>query len=325
MKFTRIPETTFKNIQLNAGILAREFNPDTQEINGLLGATTGGINFNATPTFEDFGDDIDNCPKNTMELKKLTEWEVSLSGTFVTMTAETAHTLVGAADTDPVDSTKIIPRKDVLLSDYKDIWWVGDYSDVNVGVNAGFCAIHMFNSLNTGGFQIQSNDKGKGNFAFTFTGHVSMDAQDVVPFELYIKGGTSLEVILAPEAGDTRFPWTELTPSDFQENVRVSGNDVLGTLKYIEDGLSPSGPLSGSGNFLALKFNAEDWSKFTSVKVGLDPSQGTGMVEIIDDPDKNGVFKITANTQVIKLAITTLNGDVFTETYSLADLVLETE
>lgn len=188
MKFTKIPETTFKNIQLNAGILVREFDPATQEIAGLLGATTGGINFNAAPTFEDFGEDIDNCPKNTMELKKLTEWAVTMSGTFVTVTADTAKLLVGAADIDSVDSTKIIPRNDVLLTDYEDIWWVGDYSDVNNGVNAGFCAIHMLNGLNTGGFQIQTNDKGKGNFAFEFTGHYSMAAQDLVPFEVYVKG-----------------------------------------------------------------------------------------------------------------------------------------
>ena len=185
MKFTKIPETTFKNIQLNAGILVKGFSPDTQEITGLLGATTGGINFTATPTFEDFGEDIDNCPKNTMELKKLTEWDVSMSGTFVTITAATAHLLAGAAD---IDGIKIIPRKDVLLTDFTDIWWVGDYSDVNTGAEAGFCAVHMLNALNTGGFQIQSTDKGKGNFAFEFTGHVSMDAQDVVPFEIYIKG-----------------------------------------------------------------------------------------------------------------------------------------
>lgn len=185
MKFTKIPETTFKNIQLNAGILVKGFSPDTQEISELLGATTGGIGFTATPTFEDFGDDIDNCPKNTMELKKLTEWDVSMSGTFVTITPETAHILAGAAD---IDGNKITPRTDVLLTDYQDVWWVGDYSDKNTGANAGFCAVHMLNALNTGGFSIQSSDKGKGNFAFTFTGHVSMDAQDVVPFEIYIKG-----------------------------------------------------------------------------------------------------------------------------------------
>jgi len=31
----------------------------------------------------------------------------------------------------------------------------------------------------------------------------------------------------------------------------------------------------------------------TSVKVGLDPSQGSGLVELLGDPDMNGVFKIT--------------------------------
>ena len=60
---------------------------------------------------------------------------------------------------------------------------------MNTGDNAGFCAIHLINALNTGGFQIQSGDKAKGQFAFTFTGHYSMDAQDTVPYEIYIKQG----------------------------------------------------------------------------------------------------------------------------------------
>lgn len=186
MIFTRIPEDTFKNIQLNAGILVKNFDPSTMEVEDLMGATTGGVNFTATPTFSDFGEDIDNCPKNSMELKKLTEWAVSLSGTFVTITPETAHTLIGAGD---ISGNKITPRNDVLLTDYEDIWWVGDYSEVNTGAEAGYCAVHMMNALNTGGFQIQSTDKGKGNFAFTFEGHYSMDAQDTVPFEVYIKSG----------------------------------------------------------------------------------------------------------------------------------------
>lgn len=190
MKFTRIPEDTFKNIQMNAGIIVKGFDPATQEISGLLGATTGGVTFNAAPTFEDFGEDIDNCPKNTLELKKLTEWAVSLSGTFVTVTAEMAKTLIGAGDIDANDSTKIVPRNDVLTTDFEDIWWIGDYSDVNTGDNAGYCAVHMMNALNTGGFQITSTDKGKGQFAFNFEGHYSMSAQDTVPFEVYINGSS---------------------------------------------------------------------------------------------------------------------------------------
>jgi hypothetical protein len=190
MRFTKIPEDTFKNIQLNAGILVETFDTSTLEITGLLGATTGGINFTATPSFSDFGEDIDNAPKNTLELKKLTEWAVAMSGTFVTVTADTVAKLIGAGD---VSNNKITPRNDVLVSDFEDLWWIGDYSDINseTGTDAGYVAIHMLNALNTGGFQIQTTDKGKGNFAFNFEGHYSMDAQDTVPFEVYVKQGTT--------------------------------------------------------------------------------------------------------------------------------------
>ena len=190
MKYTKIPETTFQNIQLNAGVLLSAFNPESATVanESIIGATTGGVNFTATPTFSDYGEDIDNCPKNMMELKKLDSWEISMSGTFVTVDANAVKSLVGAAD---VSGNKITPRNDVLLSDFTDIWWVGDYSDKNGETNGGFVAIHMMNTLSTGGFAIQSSDNGKGNFAFTYTAHYSMDAQDTVPFEVYVKAGTA--------------------------------------------------------------------------------------------------------------------------------------
>jgi len=189
MKYTQIPQTAFQNIQLNAGILVDSFVPATGTIGRLIGATTGGVNFTDTPEFADFGEDIDNCPKNTKELKKLTSHEAKMSGTFVTLDAATVHLLAGAADVDELDATHIVPRNDLEQTDFKDVWWVGDYSDENNGDNAGYVAIHLMNALNTGGFQIQSTDKAKGQFAFDFTGHYSMDAQDTVPYEIYIKQG----------------------------------------------------------------------------------------------------------------------------------------
>lgn len=186
MKYTQIPETAFQNIQLNAGILVKTFTPDTGVIDEIIGATSGGVNFTATPEFSDYGEDIDNCPKNMLELKKLDSWEAKMSGTFVSVSADLAATLVGAADNT---EGHIVPRNDILESDFADMWWVGDYSDKNNGENAGFCAIHLMNALSTGGFQIQSSDNGKGTFSFEFTGHYSMDAQDKVPFEIYIKQG----------------------------------------------------------------------------------------------------------------------------------------
>ena len=189
MKYTQIPSTAFQNIQLNAGILVDSFVPSTGVVGRLLGATTGGVNFTDSVEYTDFGEDIDNCPKNMLELKKLDSHEVTLSGTFVTLSAATAKMLVAVGDVDPDDESHIIPRNDLLTSDFLDLWWIGDYSDQNTGDNAGFVAIHMMNALNTGGFQIQSTDKGKGQFAFEFTGHYSMNAQDTVPYEIFIQQG----------------------------------------------------------------------------------------------------------------------------------------
>lgn len=190
MKYTKIPETTFKNLQLNAGVLLSDFDPETAEVanEAIIGATTGGVNFTATPSFSDYGEDIDNCPKNMMELKKLDSWDISMSGTYVTVDVNAVKSLIGAGD---VEGEKITPRNDVLLSDFVDVWWVGDYSDQNGEKNGGYVAIHMMNALSTGGFAIKSSDNGKGNFAFTYTAHYSMDAQETVPFEVYLKSGSA--------------------------------------------------------------------------------------------------------------------------------------
>lgn len=237
MKFTRIPEDTFKNIQLNAGILVKEFNIVTQSINGLMGATTGGFKFNAEPTFEDFGEDIDNCPKNTKELKKLTEWGVTLEGTFVTVTAATAKALIGAADIDALNESHIIPRNDILETDFEDIWWIGDYSNVNSGDHAGYIAIHVLNALNTGGFAITSTDKGKGSLDFSYEGHYSINAQDTVPFEVYVVAGEGSEtpsIFLDKHAlrmadGDTYELKVAVVPAD-AEVTWTSSNDEVATV-----------------------------------------------------------------------------------------------
>ena len=180
-----------QNIQLNAGILVREFAPATGTITDILGATSGGISFEAAPEYTDFGEDIDNCPKGTKELMVLDTWTATMSGTFVTVTAALAKVLTAAADIDGTDTTKIVPRADILQTDFDDIWWVGDYSDKTGATNGGFVAIRLINSLSTGGFKIQSEDKSKGQFEFEFTGHYSIADPTQVPFELYVKAGTA--------------------------------------------------------------------------------------------------------------------------------------
>lgn len=196
-KFTQIPTDTFKKLQLNAGILTTDFDPATGKLtaSNIIGATSGGVSFEATPSFSDFGEDIDNCPKNMKELKMLDSWEAKMSGSFVTMDTKTAVSVIGTAAVASNDSTKVVPRNSVDAEDFKNIWWVGDYSDVNddgsSAGKAGFIAIKLINALSTGGFKIQSGDKAKGTFEFEYTGHYSIENTDIVPFELYIKAGSA--------------------------------------------------------------------------------------------------------------------------------------
>lgn len=190
MRYTKIPETTFQNLQLNAGMMLKNFTPSTGEYDDtdIIGATSGGVNFVAEPTFTDFGEDIDNCPANMKELKRLDTWNVTMSGSLVSFTPSSAKLLVGLAD---IAADKITPRNDIDPADFADIWWVGDYSDKNGETKGGHVACHLINALSTGGLNIQSNDNGKGTFSFTFTGHYSLDAQDTPPFEVYVHTGTA--------------------------------------------------------------------------------------------------------------------------------------
>lgn len=190
-KFTKLPEDAFENLQMNAGILVDTFTPSTGVIGNLLGATTGGISFASNPTYTDFGEDMDNCPNNMMELKKLEGFDPTMSGTFLTCTPAVIKDLVGAADIATGDSTEVVPRHELLTTDFKDLWWIGDYSDKNTGDNAGFLAIHLIHALNTSGFNIQSTKNGKGQMSFEYHGHYSMSNQETVPFEIYCKAGTT--------------------------------------------------------------------------------------------------------------------------------------
>ena len=189
MKFTKIPENTFQHLQLNAGVLLRNFDPASAEVDksDIIGATSGGVSFSAVPTYSDLGDDIDNCPKNMLELKNLDSWVITLGGSFVTVDSEAAKLLIAAAD---VSENKITPRNDITEADFGDIWWVGDYSDKNGDKNGGYITINMMNALSTGGFSLQTRDRAKGTFAFSFTAHYCMTEQEKVPFEVFIKAGT---------------------------------------------------------------------------------------------------------------------------------------
>lgn len=194
MRYTQVAADAFEKLQLNAGVLATEFTPATGVLDRtkIFAATSGGVSFTAVPEYIDFGEDIDNVPANTKQLKVLDYYTVTLSGTAKTVDSATAKMLVGAADVSTTSGLdKVTPRADLLQTDFADLWWVGDYSDKNGATKGGCLAIHVMDALNTGGFSIQSNDKGKADLAFEFTAHYDIENMDIVPFEIYIKPGTA--------------------------------------------------------------------------------------------------------------------------------------
>lgn len=189
-KFTVIPQDTFEGLQLDAGVLLKTFDPSTgaaPKDEDIICATTGGINPSCVPTYSDFAEDVDNAPNNLMEFKHLDGWDCKMGFTSLGTSAESIRLALGAADIDAATG-KITPRRNVKLTDFSDIWWVGDRAD------GGMVAIRLINALSTGGFSLQTTKNGKGQVSMELTGHVSIKDQDTMPMEFYSSGPSESEV-----------------------------------------------------------------------------------------------------------------------------------
>lgn len=180
-RFTKIPQNTFQSLQMDAGILLKQFDPSSPTDpadEDIITATTGGINVVCQPTYSDFGEDVDNCPNNMKELKHLDSWDCRMSTTALGTSVELIRYSLGAADVT-ASSGKIVPRKDLDQSDFADLWWVGDKAD------GGLVAVKLINALSTAGFSLQTTKNGKGQISIELTGHVSIEDQDTMPMEFY--------------------------------------------------------------------------------------------------------------------------------------------
>ena len=113
--------------------------------------------------------------------------------------------------------------------------------------------------------------------------------------------------------------------SDIQTDVELGESSILdgsftGTLKYLS-GSNPITDVWGEGNFLAVTFEADDWSAYDSVKVGLENSQGTGLVELIGHlDDLDSTFKITDKGNQRFKIVAKKGSTVVTKEYLLSEL-----
>lgn len=183
--FTRIPADTFEQIQTEAGMLLYNFdpeNPTSFKEEDIICPTTGGVTIRCVPTTSDMGEDVDNCPTNLLELKKIDSWDCGLEFTSLGTSPKSIRLALGAADVDSNDTTHIVPRRDLKVDDAQDVWWVGDRAD------GGMVAAVVRKALSTSGFSLKTSKAGKGNTSVNLTGHVTVDTQDQVPMEFWSTG-----------------------------------------------------------------------------------------------------------------------------------------
>ena len=183
--FTRISADAFDALQLDAGVLLSQFDPNNPYSvpadEDIICTTSGGINPTCVPTYSDFAEDVDNAPNKLLEFQHLDGWDCAMAFSSIKFNAAGVHLALGAADETTLTNgvTKITPRKKVMREDYRDLWWVGDKAD------GGAVAIRLKNALSTGGFSLQTSKNAKGVIAMTITGHVSLYSQDDMPMEFY--------------------------------------------------------------------------------------------------------------------------------------------
>lgn len=232
-RYTVIPKNAFDALQMDAGVLLFDFDvvgasaskdtPGFQD-KDIICATTGGINAVCQPTYSDFAEDVDNAPNNLMEFKHLDGWNCSLSTTAIGTSAAMIQLSLGAADVES-ETGKITPRRDLKLTDFKSIWWVGDKA------NGGFVAINLKNALSTDGFSLQTGKNAKGQTTIGITGHVSLNKQEEVPMIFY-----SIDADDEPSGDSHSVTQTlEHVTSSFSDDSIEDGEALAATLTADED------------------------------------------------------------------------------------------
>ena len=179
---TKITADAAEKMQVNAGLLLNKFdvtNPVEPVDADIVCETTGDFSITCTPETQDFFEDVNNAPTNTLEGKRITGWTCGLGVTALSITDETLALSLGAYE--EIENGGIRPRKTYKVEDFKGLYWIGDMIDENK-----LFVVVMDNTVSTGGLSFTSTNNGKGGLALTLTPHVSAKELDKVPMAFYI-------------------------------------------------------------------------------------------------------------------------------------------
>ena len=219
-KAKKVASTAAANIQVDAGLLLKNFdvtNPVEPLDEDIICATSGDITASAVPDVEDFFEDVNNAPTNTMEGKRIKGWTCSVAFNCLEITPETLALALGASKVNA--NGGIAPRDQYEVSDFKKVYWIGDMVDTD---NL-FC-IAMDNAVSTGGLSFTATNNGKGQIAVTMTPHTSLADPSQMPMEFYI-----LEKV---DGAASEYTYTAVSPVG-TENPKEEGWFVLSGDHYV--------------------------------------------------------------------------------------------
>lgn len=216
---TRVSANAAQKMQVDAGLLLHNFdvtNPVKPLDEEIVCATSGDFNITCQPDTEDFFEDVNNAPNNTMEGKRITGWNCGLSVNCLEITEETLVLSLGAADVGPDGGVN--PRVQYKLTDFKSLYWLGDMVDENK-----LFVVVMDNTVNTNGLSFTSSKNSKGQISLELTPHASLANMDKVPMAFY--------VIEKVDDEQQTYTYTPVDPSG-TENPAEEGWYVLVGDKY---------------------------------------------------------------------------------------------
>lgn len=211
---TGLRRETFENLQLNAGVLLKNFDlTDIATADALktaiiaarsdatkwIGATRGGGTFTATREMRT--PEIDGLRYPFIGGRFVDSVDANLSATLVEVTAQNIKAALGSVDIDTSTATKTVITMHTAIdtADYvSNLVWVGDISD------GRYVAIELYNALNTADFSLTFSDKSEGTIPLEMHAHQSdvMD-YDTAPFRIvfFDPSGTLTALTVASAAG----------------------------------------------------------------------------------------------------------------------------
>lgn len=181
---TGVTDKTPLNLQLDAGVCLKNFDPETDTINDedIIGATRNGGSFSAVPTVHQAS--ANGVPTNYKGLDRIDDFVATLNVTIIETTPDNIKRALGCAvkETKGTKYTKYTCGNEIGDTEYKSYWWLGALS------NGKKIAIHIKNGMNKSGFTLSFTDRGEGTFPLTIISNYEYADLKTgeAPFEIYL-------------------------------------------------------------------------------------------------------------------------------------------